>query len=634
MPEMPGHSGGLAALEELRRTHPEKFVEEERIFAQIRPGDRIFLGTGCAEPQYLVRALAAYVRAHPKAIFDSEILQVWTLGVDPSGDESLQENLRRNTFFIGSNSRRAVNRGQADYTPIFLSQVPSLFRRRLVPVDTALIQVSLPDEHGYFNLGISVDITKAAVDNAGLVIAQVNPRMPRVYGEGFVHVDQIDYLLVQEEPLLEFATEIPDEIVRRIGLHVARIVEDGDTIQVGYGSVPNAILSALERKKHLGIHTELLTDGIAELIKQGVVDNSRKTLDRGKTVSSFCMGRTPTYEFIHGNPTIEFRAIDYTNDPLVIARQERMVAINSALEIDLTGQATSESIGTTFYSGIGGQADFMRGAVLASGGTSILALQSTAEQGEVSRIVPFVKQGAGVTLNRGDIHYVVTEFGMAHLHGKSIRERAMDLIGIAHPRFRPWLIWQAKELNLIYKDQAFIPGRAGEYPEHLEVRKKAKDGLELLLRPVKISDEPLLKAFFYSLSSQSMYTRFMTARKGMSHEKLQDYTVIDYTKEMVILAVRQEEGAEVVAGLAEYYLDEEHLSANVAFTVRDGLQNKGIGTELLAYLVFLARRQGLHALTAEVLMENKPMMRVFQKLKLPMDVTTAEKVYELTLRLK
>ncbi len=431
---------GNHALERLIERHPEKFPSEEKIFSNLRPGDRIFLSTACAEPQHLVQMLTEYVRSNPKRIFDTEILQVWTLGVAPYADSHLRPNLRHNSFFVGANTRDAVNSGQADYTPIFLSQVPGLFRRGLVPVDVALIQVSLPDQHGFFSLGVSVDIVKSAVENAAMIIAQINPRMPRTYGDGFVSIDQIDFAVVHEEPILEFENTVPGEIARRIGHYVSRIVQDGDTIQVGYGSIPNAVLSALGRKKHLGIHTELLTDGIVELIRSGVVDNSRKTLNQGRTVTSFCMGRTDTYAFIDGNPTIEFRGIDYTNDPLVIARHENMTAINSAMEIDLTGQATAESIGMTFYSGIGGQADFMRGALLAQRGKSILALQSTAENGEVSRIVPFVKQGAGVTLNRGDIHYVVTEYGTAHLHGKNIRERALDLIAIAHPRFRPWLI--------------------------------------------------------------------------------------------------------------------------------------------------------------------------------------------------
>ena len=579
-------------------------------------------------------SLTEYVRQNPKAIFDTEILQVWTLGVAPYNDDRLRPHMRYNSFFIGNNTRALVNRGLADYTPIFLSQVPALLRRRLVPIDVALVQVSLPDEHGYFSLGLSVDIVKAAVESAVMVVAQVNPRMPRVYGEGFLHLDKIDFAVVHEEPLLEFEANVPDDIAHRIGSYVARIVEDGDTIQAGYGSIPNAVLSALSRKKHLGVHTELFSDGIADLMRRGVIDNSAKTVNRGKAVTSFCMGHQSTYDFIDDNPAIEFRGIDYTNDPLVIAAHDKMVAINSAMEIDLTGQSTAESIGTTFYSGIGGQADFMRGAVLSKGGTSILALQSTAEQGEVSRIVPFVKQGAGVTLNRGDIHYVVTEFGIAHLHGKNIRERAMALISIAHPRYRPWLVWQAKELNLIYKDQAFIPGKAGEYPEHLESRKTTRTGLITTLRPVKITDEPALKEFFYSLSDRSMYTRFMTVRKEMSHEALQEYTVIDYTKEMVILATVEKEGQEFVVGLAEYYLDDESLGANVAFTIRDEYQNKGVGTELLQYLVYLAKREGLHTLTAEVLAENKPMMRVFQKLKLPMEVTTSGEVHELVIRLK
>lgn len=620
-----------SGLEDLRRKFPDKFVPLDRALANIRRGDRIFLGTACAEPRFLVRALVEHVRRHPTAVVDSEILQVWTLGVASPAEQL--PNLRHQSFFVGSGIRDAVNRGEADYTPVFLSQLPGLIRRKLVPVDVALVQLSLPDDHGYFNLGISVDIVKAAVESASLVIGQVNPRMPRVHGDGFVHAERLDFVVVAEEELPEFESRVPDEIARRIGRYVARIVEDGDTIQVGYGSVPNAILGALAGKNRLGVHTELLGDGIVELMKSGVVDNSRKTVDRGKTVASFCMGKRATYDFVDGNPAVELRGIDETNDPRVIARHARMTAINSALEIDLTGQASAESLGSTFFSGIGGQADFMRGAILAPGGKSILALQSTAQNGEVSRIVPFVRQGAGVTLNRGDIHYVVTEWGIAHLHGKNIRERAMALIAIAHPRYRPWLVWQAKELNLIYRDQAFIPGKAGEYPEHLETRRTTRGGVTVLLRPVKITDEPLLKSFFYSLSERSLFTRFMAARKDMPHERLQEYTVIDYTREMVILAVVERDGAEAVVGLAEYYLDDENLTANVAFAVRDDYQNKGVGTELLAAIVHLARREGLHALTAEVLEENRAMMRVFQKLRLPMEIDTRERVRELRIRL-
>jgi acyl-CoA hydrolase len=440
-------------MDQFRTRHAEKFAAEDRIFSNIRRGDRIFVGTGCGEPQHLVRALTDYVRSNPKALFGAEILHVWSMGVAPYTDEHLQANVRHNSFFVGNPTRAAVNRGLADYTPIFLSQVPDLFHRRHIDIDVALIQTSLPDRHGYLNLGISVDIVKAAVACASLVVAQVNRHMPRVAGDGFLHVDEIDYLVHHDEPLLEYLPNVPDEIAARIGKYVARIVEDGDTIQVGYGSVPNAIMAALGRKKHLGLHSELLTDGIVDLIRKGVIDNSRKSVNHGKSVASFVMGCAATYEFLDDNPTVELRTIDYTNNPLVIAQHAGMTAINSALEIDLTGQASAESIGHTFYSGIGGQADFMRGALLAAGGKSILALPSTSHDGESSRIVPFLREGAGATLNRGDVHFVVTEHGMAHIHGKNIRERAMDLIAIAHPKFRAGLVEEARRRRLIYHDQ-------------------------------------------------------------------------------------------------------------------------------------------------------------------------------------
>ncbi len=602
-------------LEEMRERYPEKFVTADKAFDSIRRGDHLFIGTGCGEPQCLVQALADYVQSHPKAFFDTEVLQIWTLGVAPYADEKLKQNFRHNSFFIGENTREAVNEGLADYTPIFLSQVPGLFARRFVPIDIAIVQTSVPDQNGYMSLGVSVDVTKAAVENASVIISQVNANMPRVHGDTFIHIRDVDFIVPCDEPILEYNPLAPDVLVRQIGKYVARIVEDGDTIQVGYGSLPSAILSALEDKKHLGVHTELMSDGIVNLMKRGVIDNSRKTIDRGKTVASFCMGTRETYEYIDDNPSIEFRPIDYTNNPLNIARNRGMTAINMGLEIDLTGQATAESIGRVFYSGVGGQADFMRGAVLSPGGKTILAMPSTAGAGgEVSRIKPSIEEGAGVTLTRGDIHYVVTEYGIAYLHGKNIRERAMELIAIAHPKFRPHLIEQAKELNLIYADQAFIPGKKGEYPEELETYRTTKDGLEVLFRPVKISDEPLLKDFFYSLSDNSMYTRFISFRKDMPHERLQEFVIIDYTREMAILAVVQDGEKEEIAGLGQYTINESDHAADVAFTVRDVFQNKGIGTELLAYLTQLAKRQGLLGFTAEVLVENEPMLHVFEKL--------------------
>lgn len=343
------------------------------------------------------------------------------------------------------------------------------------------------------------------------------------------------------------------------------------------------------------------------------------------------MGKRETYEYIDDNPAIEFKTVDYTNNPMIIAQHDNMVAINSALDIDLTGQVSAESVGKTFYSGIGGQADFMRGAVLAPNGKTILAMQSAAEDGKVSRIMPFLKEGAGVTLNRGDVRYVVTEYGIAYLHGKNIRERAMGLIAIAHPKFRPQLIKEAKNLDLIYKDQAFIPGKKGEYPEDLETYRTTKSDLEILLRPVKISDEPLLKEFFYSLSDRSMYRRFISRLKDMPHERLQEFVVIDYTKEMVILATLEAEDKEKeeVLGVGQYGIDERTHTADVAFVVRDNYQGKGIGTELVSYLTYLAKRDGLLGFTAEVLQQNRPMLHLFEKMGFDIDKRSAEGVYEM-----
>ncbi|MCX7677820.1 MAG: GNAT family N-acetyltransferase [Spirochaetes bacterium] len=596
-----------------KEKYPNKFLSPKEIFSNIRRGDRIFLSTGCGEPQYLLQSLVNYIEENPKAFAEAEVFHIWTMGVAPYADERFSYNFRHNSFFISTSSRNAVNQGIADYTPIFLSKLPELFRRGRIFLDIALIQTSVPDKNGYVSLGISVDITKAAIEKSRVIVAQMNPLMPRVHGDTFIHLSKIDYIVPYEEPLLEFNPPVEDEAAMLIGNYVAKIVRDGDTLQIGYGSMPNAILSQLKNKKHLGIHSELLTDAMVDLLRDGVIDNSMKTIDRGKTVASFCMGTAPTYKFIDDNPTIEFRTIDYTNHPSIISQIHNMTAINAALQIDLTGQATAESIGNTFYSGIGGSADFMRATTFAPGGKTILVLKSTARDDSISRIVPFLESGTGVTLNRGDVHYVVTEYGIAYLHGKNVRERAMALIAIAHPKFRPWLIDEAKRHNLIYRDQAYIPGKAGEYPRHLESRRTTSKGITLYLRPVKISDEPLIKDFFYSLSDKSMYRRFLSMRFDFPHPARQEFVVIDYTREMVLLACIEDEETEYLVGIGQFIKEKDSHYAELAFAVRDKWQNKGIGTELLSYLTLLGKSEGLHGFTAYVLAENSPMLHLLEK---------------------
>lgn len=621
-------------LEDLRKTWPEKFATDEEIFSHIHAGDKIFIGTGCGEPQYLVHALVNYVSSNPKAFFGIEIIHVWTVGAAPYMDDKFRDNFRIDSFFISEGTRNAINRGAADYTPISLSAVPGLFRREIIPIDVALIQTSPPDKHGYMSLGISVDIVKAATQKASLIVVQINSHMPRTQGDGFINIKDVDFIIPHDEPLLEYTVEDPGDSIKAIGKYVARIIEDESTLQVGYGIIPNAAVAFLGEKKHLGVHTELLSDGIIDLMQKGVVDNSKKSIDSGKTVASYCMGKKETYEFLDENPTVSFKTIDYVNNPLIIAKNRLMTTINSAMEIDLTGQATAESLAGTFYFGIGGQADFMRGAALAPGGKSILALPSTAINDTISRIVPSLREGTGVTFTRGDVHYVVTEYGIAYLHGKNIRERAMDLIAIAHPKFRPWLIDEARTLSLIYKDQAFISGANGVYPVALETFRTTRSGLHLLLRPVKIGDEPLMKDFFYGLSNDSMYKRFMSVRMDMPHERLQDFGVVDYANSMMILAIVEGDSRETIAAIGQYEINKMMHTAEVALVVKDEYQNMGVGHDLLIYLTRLARRRGLLGFTAEVLVENKPMLNLFKHMGFDTEKRSEDGVYEMHMTLR
>ncbi len=624
----------LDFLDGFKKVYPEKFVPEDEIFSHIRRGDHIFVASGCGEPQYLVQAMIRYVESNPKAFFDAEIIHIYSLGLAPYTGAKYKANFRHNSFFIGNSTRDSINAGMADYTPVSLSQLPSLLASGVVRIDVALIQTSLPDEHHYLSLGVSVDVVKAATEKAKIVIAQINPNMPRIHGDAFIHIKDVDFIVPYDEPILEVSKTKTNDVIKTIGKNVARLVQDGDTIQVGWGGLPNAVMASLHNKKDLGVHTELLSDGLVYLIKTGVINNSRKTIDHGKSVAAFCMGTRETYDFLDNNPSISLRTLDYTNSQLIMSQIDNMVAINSALEIDLSGQATSESIGGVFYSGIGGHQDFMRGALFSKNGKTILALKSTSRDDTVSRIVPALKEQAGVTLNRGDVRYVVTEYGIAYLHGKNIRERAMALIAIAHPKFRPWLIEEAKKRGLIFKDQAFVPGKRGEYPEDLETYITTKTGRQIFIRPVKISDETLLHDFFYSLSDKSIQRRFISSRKDMPHERLQNFVIIDYTKELVLVVISGNRENPIIVGVGQYGIDDSTHTAEVAFAVREDQQNSGIGFALLQYLTYLAKKQGLLGFTAEVLVENKPMLHVFEKGGFDIKKKIDSGVYELTLRFK
>ncbi len=425
-------------------TKTPRHVTAQAAAEAIRSGQRVYVQGGCAVPVALIDALVARYRE----LEDVEIVHLHSEADADYVKPEMEGHFRHNALFVGRNVREAVNEGRADFTPIFLSDVPRLFQTTLAP-DVALIQVSPPDHSGYCSLGISVDCAKPAADAASTVIAQVNPRMPRTHGDSFLHVSQIDYLVEAEAELIEAVCPEPDAVARRIGEHVVSLIEDGSTLQTGIGALPNAVLGCLGGHKHLGVHTEMFSDGLLDLIDSGIVDNSAKGYHDGKIVSSFVMGSRRLYDFVDDNPLIEMHPVTFTNDPFLIARNERMVSINSAIEVDLTGQVCADSIGHMLYSGIGGQLDFIRGSSRSPGGKAVIALPATARDGGISRIVAELRPGAGVVTTRGDVHHVVTEFGVADLHGRTLRDRARALIAIAHPKFRDDLEAQARRLHLL-----------------------------------------------------------------------------------------------------------------------------------------------------------------------------------------
>jgi len=420
----------------------EKVITAAEAIAKIKNGDRVAIGHACGEPLALTRALGEYMTE----LKDVETTSMIGMGPSPHCSPAAVGHIRHNALYVGGPQRKAIAEARADFTPRYFSLVPSLFEGGSFPVDVALIQVSPPDKHGYVSLGISVDYTMAAAKNAKLVLAQVNSNMPRCHGDCFLHLSEIDWLVEEDIPIIELGRgELTDE-ERAIGKLCASLVPDGATLQLGIGSIPDAVLLSLMDKKDLGIHSEMFSDGVVELVEAGVITNKKKNLHPGKMVATFLMGSKKLYDFVDDNPAVLMAPVDYTNDPYVIAQNDNLISINSAVQVDFMGQVCAECVGLRQISGVGGQVDFVRGANMSKGGVSIIALASTAQNGKVSKIVPFLDEGAAVTTNRHDVGYIITENGIAYLPGKSLRERAAALIGIAHPSFHPSLIeeWERR----------------------------------------------------------------------------------------------------------------------------------------------------------------------------------------------
>jgi len=612
---------------ELEEIYKSKLASPETAISKIRPGSHIFIGTACGEPQALTRALVE----KGERIEDAELFSFVALSQAPYAQAQFSYRFRPNTFFIGTGTRDAVAEGRADYIPMMLSEIPKLIRSGRVEVDVALLQVSSPDEHGFCSFGVSVDICKVSAETAKLVIAQVNPRMPRTLGDSFIHIRDLDLIVEYEEPILEYSYPESNPVQVKVAENVAKLVENESTIEMGIGVIPNLVPKFLEDRKDLGIHTETFSEGLIDLIEKGVITGRKKSIHQGKVIASFAIGTKRLYDFINNNALFEFHPAEYVNNPFIIAQNHKMVAINVALEVDLSGQVNADSIGAKFYSGIGGQADFMRGAALSRYGKPIIAFPSTAQDGKVSRIAPRLTEGAGVVTTRGDVHYVVTEYGIAYLHGKNIRERAMALINIAHPDFREWLLECAKEMQYVYPDQK-LPPYGAVYPEELESFFATSKGNRLFIRPLRIEDEDAIRDMFYSLSDQSVYLRFFTPRKTLPHPKAQLEVLLDYDEKLAIGAFLGEPPGEKLVGVARYILDRPTNLAEAAVEVRDDWQDQGIGSFLLRYLIQIAKKRGITGFTAMVLVENRKMMKVLHRSGYKLKTKFEEGAYQIEFR--
>jgi acyl-CoA hydrolase/GNAT superfamily N-acetyltransferase len=595
---------------DLKKYCPDKLVSARQAVSRVKCGSRVFIGTGCGEPQHLIHAMV-----EDMTIQDVMIYQMLSFSLAKYVDDpTFLRRFSLKLFFISRTMRKAAFEGKIDYVPAYLSQIPALFASKSIGLDVALIQVSPPDRFGYCSLGVSVDITRSGAENATLVIAQVNDKMPRTLGDSFIHVDDIDLLVIHHEPIALATPSIGDDtITRRIALYVSQLVGDGATLQVGFGHLPNSILPYLSGKKDLGIHTQVITDGFLPLLEQKVITNRKKTLLPGRVVASLCMGSDRLYDYIDNNPIFYFRSSEFVNDPTEIARNDNLISISSALEVDLTGQISSDSMGYMFYSGIGDQVDFLRGSAMSKGGFSIVAMPSTAKNETVSRVVPHLSEGAGVATTRGDVHFVVTEYGIAHLHGKGIYQRVMELAQIAHPKFREELIEVAKKRHYIFADQ--LPPSKDDliFLEGYKQKLKIKNGRTVNFRPLMPSDEFAYRNFFYSLQEETIYYRFFHKKRLFSHADVQQqWASVDYRKTMSIIGQIMHEKHWTIVGIGSYAEYEDGL-AEVAFVVHETYQGMGIASCMLDILERIARENHYRGFYATVLRENKAMSHVFLK---------------------
>jgi len=594
----------------------DKYIENKRsareALSQIRPGQRVFIGSSCGEPQHLVRELSEL----SSQFRDIEIIRLMTLETTPLSliaNKTKDHSLNLRSFYLGSAKPKGIARNMRFITPINMSAIPRLFKSRLLPIHVALIQVSPPDDFGWMSLGVSVDITLAAAQSADLVIAQINSNMPRVLGRSFIHVNEVDYFVEYDEPLLTIGQNPELAAANDIGRLIARrLIDDGSTIAIGLGTTSESVMLALSDRNDLGIHTMYMTNEIMHLFSKGVITNRKKGFNDGKMVANSAIGSEDLYEFLNDNPAVEFHPSDYVCDPAIIARNNKMVAMSVAMSIDLTGQVAADAVPHTHFSGVTGIADFMRGAVQSPGGKSILMLPSTAMQGKKSRIVPFLNETA-VVAPRGDVHYVVSEYGAVNLFGKSYQERAMALISIAHPDFRDELFFEAKKMGLLGSDRTLHESLHGVYPIHLEETLEI-NGEQVTVRPAKPVDARRIQEHFYNLDKNDVIARFFHEKTSFLKEEVEGVSQIDYIKDLTVVAIVGEFGFGRVVGIGEYLIDSATNVAEVAFSLSKEYQKKGLGKILLKKLAAAAMENDIAGLVAYTSPNNRGMIKLFNQL--------------------
>ncbi|WP_136798325.1 GNAT family N-acetyltransferase [Desulfosediminicola ganghwensis] len=596
-------------------SYVEKTVSAEAAIGKIQSGQRVFIGSGCGEPQELVKALVAKANSF-SGLEILRLLTLETVSFAAIADRTKDTSLNVRSIYLGSTRSEAISRHKRFITPMNMSDVPMLFSTRKLPINVAMIQVSPPDDFGWMSLGISVDVTLAAARAADLVIAQINPRMPRVMGQSFLHVNYVDVFVEHEEPILSVPyTNDPSEADQLIGKHIARVIEDGSTLQIGLDAASQATLQALSNKTDLGVHSQFLTDDIMQLYARGNITNQRKGFNDGKMVASMAVGSEDLYEFLNDNPAVDFHPSDYVNDPFVISRHNRMVSLNVAHSMDLTGQMAAEARLSSRFAGISGIADFVRGARRSPGGKSILMIRSTSqnEDGSIrSNIVPHLQDDV-VLVPRGDVHFVASEYGIVNLFGKSLQERVIAMISLAHPDFREELFKESKELGLIGTERTLGEAVKAIYPVKLE-EVLDLDGQRVTIRPSKPVDERRIQEHYYTLPKEDVLSRFFCQKSHFTRTDVEARSHTDYVNALSLVAVTGEFGFGKIVGVAEMMRLRGANMAEVAFSVGRDLQGKGLGKIFLRKLAEAARENGLAGLMAFTSPGNKGMIKLFQTL--------------------